>query len=88
MQQPLQKYSLLLLCLAAGMVDVIGYLGLGHVLTANMTGNIVLLGIAIARAQEFIVLRSLIALAGFIVGNAIAARMIGTNHTKTDGHPV
>lgn len=87
MQQPLQKYSLLLLCLAAGMVDVIGYLGLGHVLTANMTGNIVLLGIAIARAQEFIVLRSLIALAGFIVGNAIAARMIGTNHTKNGWSP-
>lgn len=87
MQQPLQKYSLLLLCLAAGMVDVIGYLGLGHVLTANMTGNIVLLGIAIARAQEFIVLRSLIALAGFIAGNAIAARMIGTNHTKNGWSP-
>ncbi|MGF9695804.1 YoaK family protein [Paenibacillus sp. MABNR03] len=84
---PQQKYSLLLLCLAAGMVDVIGYLGLGHVLTANMTGNIVLLGIAIARAQEIVVLRSLIALAGFIAGNAIAARMIGTNQTKNGWSP-
>ena len=59
---------MLLLCMSAGMVDVIGYLGLGHVLTANMTGNIVLLGIAIARAQEFVVLRSLLALIGFIAG--------------------
>ncbi|WP_342555751.1 YoaK family protein [Paenibacillus sp. FSL R7-0652] len=80
-QNHLQKYAMLLLCMSAGMVDVIGYLGLGHVLTANMTGNIVLLGIAIARAQEFVVLRAMLALIGFIAGNAIAAHMIG--HVKT-----
>ncbi|SEK29382.1 YoaK family protein [Paenibacillus sp. OK003] len=78
----LQKYAMLLLCMSAGMVDVIGYLGLGHVLTANMTGNIVLLGIAIARAQELVVLRALLALIGFIAGNAIAAYMIGHVQTK------
>lgn len=81
-QNTLQKYAMLLLCMSAGMVDVIGYLGLGHVLTANMTGNIVLLGIAIARAQEFVVLRALLALIGFIAGNAIAAHMIGHVQTK------
>ncbi|MFC9708303.1 YoaK family protein [Paenibacillus sp. NPDC056933] len=81
-QYTLQKYALLLLCMSAGMVDVIGYLGLGHVLTANMTGNIVLLGIAVSRAQEFVVLRSLLALIGFIAGNAIAAHMIGHVQTK------
>lgn len=81
-QNTLQKYAMLLLCMSAGMVDVIGYLGLGHVLTANMTGNIVLLGIAIARAQEFVVLRALLALIGFISGNAIAAYMIGYVQTK------
>ncbi|WP_440119092.1 YoaK family protein [Paenibacillus sp. QZ-Y1] len=83
----LQKYSLLLLCMSAGMIDVIGYLGLGHVLTANMTGNIVLLGIAIARAQEMVVVRALIALIGFIAGNALAARMIGHVHTKNGWSP-
>ncbi|MCG7376644.1 DUF1275 domain-containing protein [Paenibacillus sp. ACRSA] len=82
-QITLQKYALLILCMAAGMVDLIGYLALGHVLTANMTGNIVLLGIAIARAQEFVVLRSLIALIGFIIGNAIAARMIGWGRSES-----
>ena len=70
----LQKYAMLLLCMSAGMVDLIGYLGLGHVLTANMTGNIVLLGIAIARAQEFVVLRSLLALMGFIAGISTTIR--------------
>ncbi|MGQ8875103.1 YoaK family protein [Paenibacillus sp. TSA_86.1] len=86
-QNHLQKYAMLLLCMSAGMVDVIGYLGLGHVLTANMTGNIVLLGIAIARAQEFVVLRALIALIGFIAGNAIAAHMIGQVKTKNGWSP-
>ncbi|MEI2285107.1 YoaK family protein [Paenibacillus polysaccharolyticus] len=83
----LQKYAMLLLCMSAGMVDVIGYLGLGHVLTANMTGNIVLLGIAIARAQEFVVLRALLALIGFIAGNAIAAHMLGKVKTKNGWSP-
>ncbi|WP_434751450.1 YoaK family protein [Paenibacillus amylolyticus] len=86
-QNHLQKYAMLLLCMSAGMVDVIGYLGLGHVLTANMTGNIVLLGIAIARAQEFVVLRALIALIGFIAGNALAAHMIGQIKTKSGWSP-
>ncbi|WP_426249842.1 YoaK family protein [Paenibacillus pabuli] len=81
-QYTLQKYAMLMLCMSAGMVDVIGYLGLGHVLTANMTGNIVLLGIAVAHAQEFVVLRSLLALIGFIAGNAIAAHMLGHVQTK------
>lgn len=86
-QHHLQKYAMLLLCMSAGMVDVIGYLGLGHVLTANMTGNIVLLGIAIARAQEFVVLRALLALFGFIAGNAIAAHMLGKVKTKNGWSP-
>ena len=42
----IRNIALMFLCLTAGIVDVIGYLSLGHVFTANMTGNIVLLGIA------------------------------------------
>ncbi|WP_293200140.1 YoaK family protein [Paenibacillus sp.] len=82
MHTHLQKYAMLLLCMSGGMVDVIGYLGLGHVLTANMTGNIVLLGIAISRAQEFAVFRALLALAGFIAGNALAAHILGHVRSK------
>lgn len=40
------------LCLVAGYVDAIGYLELGHVFTANMTGNTVLLGVAIAKGDS------------------------------------
>jgi uncharacterized membrane protein YoaK (UPF0700 family) len=68
---------LLALCIAAGMVDVTGYLGLGHVFTANMTGNIVLLGMAAAHARGFAVLRSATALLAFMAGNALAAVIVG-----------
>ena len=43
------RRDLLLLGLtwAAGFVDAVSYLGLGNVFTANMTGNTMLLGIAL-----------------------------------------
>ena len=40
--------TLLALTFTTGLVDGVSYLGLGHVFTANMTGNIVLLGFGIA----------------------------------------
>lgn len=66
-----------LLCLTAGIVDVIGYLSLGHVFTANMTGNIVLLGLAIGKSIQVTVFNSLTALIGFICGVIIATLMVG-----------
>jgi uncharacterized membrane protein YoaK (UPF0700 family) len=39
------------LSLAAGCVDAVGYLGLGQVFVANMTGNTVLFGLAIGQAD-------------------------------------
>ena len=35
--------TLLLLTLTTGLVDAVSFLGLGHVFTANMTGNVVFL---------------------------------------------
>jgi len=40
----------------SGIVDAVSYLGLGRVFTANMTGNVVLLGFAIAGAPGGVVL--------------------------------
>ena len=40
--------ALLTLTFTTGLIDAPSYLGLGHVFTANMTGNIVLLGFGIA----------------------------------------
>lgn len=59
---------LLLLTSVAGSIDVIGYLKLGEVFTANMTGNTVLLGIALGRGKSEAAIRSFIALIGFVTG--------------------
>ena len=67
---------LLLLTCAAGYVDAIGYRGLNRVFTANMTGNIVLLGLALVEADSQATLRSGLALAGFLVGSALGAWII------------
>jgi uncharacterized membrane protein YoaK (UPF0700 family) len=66
----------LLLAFTAGCVDAVSYLGLGHIFTANMTGNTVLLGLSLGQAQWFAALRSAVALAGYLVGVAGGALLI------------
>ena len=44
---------LLCLTLVTGLVDAFSYLALGHILVANMTGNVVFLGFALAGAPGF-----------------------------------
>ncbi len=66
----------LLLACAAGSVDAIGYLGLDHVFTANMTGNTVLLGLALGQGHLLEVLRNLLALVGFALGVALGAWIV------------
>jgi uncharacterized membrane protein YoaK (UPF0700 family) len=58
-----------------GLVDAVSYIGLGHVFTANMTGNVVLLGFALAGMPGFSASRSLTALAAFSVGAVIGGRL-------------
>lgn len=59
---------LLALAFGAGVVDAANYLGLGKVLTANMTGNTVLLGVALARGSGADAVRAACALGGFCLG--------------------
>jgi uncharacterized membrane protein YoaK (UPF0700 family) len=74
-----QPYRLLLpaalLCIAAGYVDAIGYLALGHVFASNMTGNTVLLAIAAAEGELHLALTYVLTLAAFFLG-AIAAVIV------------
>jgi uncharacterized membrane protein YoaK (UPF0700 family) len=67
---------LLVLTLLSGLVDAVCYLGLGRVFTANMTGNVVVLGFAAAGAPGFSVTASLTSLAVFLAG-AVAGGRIG-----------
>ncbi len=61
---------LLMLTWAAGCMDSISYLALGHVFTAMMTGNTVLLGLALGQGHLAAAFRSVLALAGFCAGVA------------------
>jgi uncharacterized membrane protein YoaK (UPF0700 family) len=78
---------LLLLTLAAGSVDAISYLGLGHVFTAMMTGNTVLLGLALGQGHVLAALRSILALMGFAAGVTIGALIVQRDRRQADWPP-
>ncbi len=61
-------WALIAFTVVSGLVDAVSYLGLGHVFTANMTGNIVILGFAAAGGPGFSVLASLTSLGCFLAG--------------------
>ncbi|HXB36935.1 MAG TPA: YoaK family protein [Acidimicrobiales bacterium] len=67
--------SLATLTVVSGVVDAVSYLGLGHVFTANMTGNVVLIGFALAGAPGFSIAASATALAAFLAGAATGGRI-------------
>jgi uncharacterized membrane protein YoaK (UPF0700 family) len=66
-----------LLCLTTttGIIDAVCYLGMGHVLVANMTGNIVFLGLALAGAKGFTISSFLVALGSFLIGATLGGRL-------------
>jgi uncharacterized membrane protein YoaK (UPF0700 family) len=66
---------LLGLTVVSGMIDAVSYLGLGHVFTANMTGNVVVLGFAAAGAPGFSVPHTATSLAFFLVGALTGGRV-------------
>lgn len=67
---------MLALTFSTGVIDAVGYLGLDRVFTGNMTGNVVILGMALTGADGLPVLGPVIALALFIVGAAVAGRTL------------
>src|SRR5438067_9706100 len=67
--------ALLAQTVATGLIDAVSYLALGHVFTANMTGNVVFLGFAVAGAPGLSVARSGTAVAAFFMGAVIGGRM-------------
>jgi uncharacterized membrane protein YoaK (UPF0700 family) len=73
-RDPLAR-GLLVLTFSTGLVDAVSYLGLGRVFTANMTGNIVLLGFGIAGSVGLPVVAPLVSLGAFLVGSAVGGAM-------------
>ena len=78
LRHPLAR-TLLVLTFSAGLIDAVSYLGIGHVFTANMTGNIVFLGFGIAGGSGLPVVAPLVSLAAFLLGagggGILASRM-------------
>jgi uncharacterized membrane protein YoaK (UPF0700 family) len=66
---------LLSMTLVTGLVDAFSYLVLGHVFVANMTGNVVFLGFALAGVPGFSALASLAAVAFFALGALLGGRL-------------
>lgn len=67
-----------------GVVDAVSILSLGRVFVANMTGNVVFVGLAAAGAQGFALGPSLVALAGFLLGAALGGWF--SNRISDRGH--
>lgn len=67
---------LLALTFSTGVVDAVGYLGLDRVFTGNMTGNVVILGMALVGSDSLPVLGPVVALAGFMAGAVLSGRAL------------
>ena len=75
--------ALLALTFTTGLIDAVSYLALGHVFTANMTGNIVLLGFGIAGSGGLPVVAPIVSLAAFLLGagaGGVLVKRIGGRH--------
>src|SRR5436305_8324747 len=75
MRHPLVR-ALLVLTFTTGLIDAVSYLALGRVFTANMTGNIVLLGFGIAGSGGLPVVAPIISLAAFLLGAGIGGALV------------
>ena len=64
------------LTVVTGVVDAVSILALGRVFVANMTGNVVFVGFALAGAAGFSLAASLFGLVGFLLGAGVGGRMV------------
>jgi len=87
-RNPTNLHLVLMLALtfSTGVADAVGYLGLDKVFTGNMTGNIVILGMALTGANDLPVLGPLIALFTFMLGAAIGGRALRPVTVGWTGH--
>jgi uncharacterized membrane protein YoaK (UPF0700 family) len=67
---------LLALTALTGIVDAVSYLALGHVFTANMTGNIVLVGFELIGTPGLSAAGGGLALLAFVVGAVLGGRLV------------
>src|SRR5882672_4243338 len=67
---------LLGLTVMSGLIDAVSILGLGRVFVANMTGNVVFIGFALAGVPGFSLSASIAALLGFLAGALVGGVLV------------
>lgn len=77
--------TMLALTFTTGIIDALGYLGLDRVFTANMTGNVVILGMAIAQADGLPIIGPVVALLAFMLGAVFGGRVMRSARTGWSG---
>src|SRR6478672_3210047 len=83
-QARLHLILMLVLTFGTGVIDAVGYLGLDRVFTGNMTGNVVILGMALVGGNGLPITGPLLALGGFMLGAAFGGRVLkGADHAWT-----
>lgn len=80
-RQDLTLLLMLALTFSTGIVDAVGYLGLDKVFAGNMTGNVVVLGMALAGADKLPWVGPLIALFAFMAGAVAGGRTLRREST-------
>ena len=76
-------YALLGMTAVTGLVDAVSFLSLGHIFTANMTGNVVFLAFAIAGVPGLSIARSACALAAFLAGALVGGRTMANRDSDS-----
>ena len=72
-----RQVLVVVLAVNSGAIDAIGFVALGGAFSSVMTGNMVLLGISAAHADAALARHVGVALACFVVGCAVGARIAG-----------
>jgi uncharacterized membrane protein YoaK (UPF0700 family) len=67
--------TLLTLTFVSGLIDAASVLAMGHVFTANMTGNVVFSAFSFAGVTGFSILRAGVALAAALLGGVLAGNL-------------
>jgi uncharacterized membrane protein YoaK (UPF0700 family) len=76
---------LTLLTVVAGTVDGVSILRIDHVFVANVTGNVIFIGLALVGAREFSFTAPVVVLVSFLIGAALSARVF-LRRGKHRGH--
>ena len=83
-----RQLLLVLLALNSGATDAIGFISLGGAFTSVMTGNMILLGVAVPSGDGALALRSGLAIVLFMVGAFVGARIARTPQPEDGVWPV